>query len=47
MGLLNAMTFSVAMIAVMKKEWNELRDKEGITGCDVKSSHFSRAFSKR
>jgi hypothetical protein len=34
MGLLNAMTFFIAMIAVMKKEWNELRDKEGIHGCD-------------
>jgi hypothetical protein len=22
------------MIAVMKKEWNELRDMEGIMGCD-------------
>jgi hypothetical protein len=35
MGLLNAMTFFVAMIAVMKKEWNKLRDEEGITGCDL------------
>ena len=34
MGLWNAMTFFVAMIAVMKKEWNELRDNEGILGCD-------------